>query len=102
MSLASAGQESGELVDQAMLSAAASRFFEEFSSAFEGQPRVLVRAVMAKVLSSLPVFFQSLDEVREYIRNSLESCTDYMEKAITMKLITDMMEQDDLDPDDIF
>ena len=102
MSLASAGQELGELVDQAMLSAAASRFFEEFSSAFEGQPRVLVRAVMAKVLSSLPVFFQSLDEVREYIRNSLESCTDYMEKAITMKLITDMMEQDDLDPDDIF
>ena len=57
---------------------------------------------MAKVLSSLPVFFQSLDEVQEYIRNSLVSCTDYMEKAITMKLITDMMEQDGMEEDDIF
>ncbi|MFR6350298.1 MAG: hypothetical protein ACLUN9_26915, partial [Enterocloster aldenensis] len=102
MSLEPAGPGDGEIVDQAGLTEAANRFFEEFSAAFEGQPRLLVRAVMAKVLSSLPVFFQSLDEVQEYIRNSLVSCTDYMEKAITMKLITDMMEQDGMEEDDIF
>ena len=102
MSLEPAGPGDGEIVDQAGLTEAANRFFEEFSAAFEGQPRLLVRAVMAKVLSSLPVFFQSLDEVQEYIRNSLASCTDYMEKAITMKLITDMMEQDGMEEDDIF
>ena len=102
MSLEPAGPGDGEIVDQAGLTEAANRFFEEFSAAFEGQPRLLVRAVMAKALSSLPVFFQSLDEVQEYIRNSLVSCTDYMEKAITMKLITDMMEQDGMEEDDIF
>ena len=67
--------------------------FEELARSFEGQPKVLVRAIMAKVLSCLPVFFESLDEVREYVKNSLVSCTDEMEKAVTMKLIGDMMEE---------
>lgn len=82
------------LVDDIMLKQALEQFQNEFSQAFDGQPKALVRAVMAKVLSCLPVFFESLEEAQEYIKNSLESCTDYMEKAITMKLIEELMNED--------
>lgn len=102
MSLEEPEHTSGETVDDAVLREELGRFFEELSCSFQEMPRVLVRAVMAKVLSSLPVFFQSLDEVRDYIRGSLESCSDSMEKTVTMKLIRDMMMLDGYGSEDIF
>lgn len=100
MSLDAPETDSGTAVDDVMLKLELDRFFVELAESFKGQPKVLVRAIMAKVLSSLPVFFNSLEEVQEYIKSSLESCTDYMEKAITMKLIGDMMKEDGFDRDD--
>lgn len=100
MSLDAPKTDSGTAVDDAVLRQALDRFFGELSEAFKVQPKVLVRAIMAKVLSSLPVFFNSLEEVQEYIKSSLISCTDYMEKAVTMKLIGDMMKEDGFDRDD--
>ena len=93
MSLNPSGPEADQTVDSAVLKGELDLLFEELARSFEGQPKVLVRAIMAKVLSCLPVFFESLDEVREYVKNSLVSCTDEMEKAVTMKLIGDMMEE---------
>lgn len=94
MSLDGPGPDAGETVDNVMLGKEMERFFQDFSAAVKGWPRILIRAVMAKVLSCLPVFFESLDEVQEYVESSLVSCTDYMEKAITMKLIEDRMKED--------
>lgn len=94
MSLDGPGPAGQKAVDQAMLREETDLFFEEFTRAFDGKSRLLVRAVMAKVLSSLPVFFETLDEVEKYIRSSLQSCSDDIEKAITMKLIREMMRED--------
>ena len=73
---------------------------EELSAAWEGKPKVLVRAVMSKILSRLPVFFDSLEEVRLYVEGSLRSCSDSKEKEISMRLIRMLIEQDIFDLED--
>ena len=48
---------------------------------------------MAKCLSSLPANFQSLDEAREYIQGSLNSCSDEIEREACADLIRSLMEE---------
>ena len=55
---------------------------------------------MSKILSRLPVFFDSLEEVRQYVEGSLRSCSDGKEKEISMGIIRMMMEQDRFDLED--
>ena len=74
-------------VDEELMAGKLECFFGELSAAWEGKPKVLVRAVMSKILSRLPVFFDSLEEVRLYVEGSLRSCSDVKEKEISMGLI---------------
>lgn len=55
----------------------------------------MVRAIMATVLSNLPVCFNSLDEVSDYITNSFASCTDSAEKETSKELLQKLMEYED-------
>ena len=48
----------------------------------------VMRAVMAKILSALPNIFTSTRELEEYIKNSLESCTDVAERETSMELLS--------------
>ena len=48
----------------------------------------VMRAVMAKILSALPNIFTSTQELEEYIKNSLESCTDVAERETSMELLS--------------
>ena len=50
-----------------------------------------MRAVMAKILSDLPVYFNSIDEIQNYIRGSFESCTDEAEKETCKELLEELM-----------
>ncbi|MDO4268028.1 MAG: hypothetical protein Q4C73_06100 [Eubacteriales bacterium] len=52
----------------------------------------VARAVMASVLSRLPVYFHSLDEVRGYIAQSLAACTDAAEKEASKDVLKKIME----------
>ena len=54
---------------------------------FAQQPKRVVRAVMAKVISSLPMVFANSDQVREYLVNGLESCVDLAEREASMELL---------------
>lgn len=65
----------------------------ELKELFSKHSMVINRAVMANTLSKLPVFFESSQEVMDYITNSLEQCHDTAEKAMSMKLIYHMMEE---------
>lgn len=100
MSLDRAGDRADQKVDEKLLAGKLEGFFEELSASWEGKPKVLVRAVMSKILSRLPVFFHSLEEVRLYVEGSLRSCSDSREKEISMGLIRMMMEQDKFDWED--
>ncbi|MCD7991731.1 MAG: hypothetical protein LUK37_08135 [Clostridia bacterium] len=100
MSLERPGDRADQKVDEELMAGKLERFFGELSAAWEGKPKVLVRASMSKILSRLPVFFNSLEEVRLYVEGSLRSCSDSKEKEISMRLIRMMIEQDKFDLDD--
>lgn len=88
-------QNSAEKVSEQELSDREEAYFEKIRILFGKLPKSVTRAVMAKVLSSLPVFFQSAGELEQYIANSLEACTDVYEKETSMELLNWMMENDD-------
>ena len=88
--LEQAAGDSAEVTEN-MLDEEIQKFFQELSRLWDGMPRVTVRAVMARILSSLPVCFNSVPELEAYVKNSLESCTDMDEKTISMELIRTIM-----------
>lgn len=63
----------------------------EFSRLFEGRDRMFKRAVMSSVISNLPVFFNNMDEFREYVHVSLGQCSDAAERQACMSLINMMI-----------
>lgn len=74
---------------------AANAFFAQLEPVFAANPKPVVRAIMATVLSNLPVCFNSLDEIQGYIANSFASCTDSAEKETSMELLQKLMESED-------
>ena len=84
-------QESG-LADRNYLDQTANSYIQELEVLFETAPKPVVRAVMAKILSDLPVYFNSIDEIKEYIKGSMDSCMDQAEKETCMELLEELMD----------
>ena len=76
MSLDRPEDKADQKVDEELMAGKLERFFGELSAAWEGKPRVLVRAVMSKILSRLRSFSIPSEEVRLYVEGSLRSCSD--------------------------
>ncbi|MEY8352044.1 hypothetical protein AALB39_01680 [Lachnospiraceae bacterium 54-53] len=85
-----AGKEAA--VDRRCLEETAEAYFKELDGIFSDVSRPVVRAIMAKVLSDLPVFFNSIDDIGAYIRGSLESCLDEEEKETCKELLEELMD----------
>lgn len=81
--------ESGD-IDRAM-----DEFVTLADPVLTGCQKPVMRAVMAATLSALPVCFNSLDEIQEYVANSLGSCSDFAEKETCRELILQLMESED-------
>lgn len=93
------GKEKGRLpgdgnavVDKAFLDQEAEAYIHELDALFADAPKPVVRAVMAKILSDLPVYFNSIDEIQEYMKGSLGSCLDQTEKETCMELLEELMD----------
>ena len=84
-------EETG-VVDRIYLEKEMELFFKELESVFSHSSKPVIRAVMAKVLSDLPVYFNNIDEIQNYIKKSLESCLDQAEKATCMELLEELMD----------
>lgn len=69
-------------------------FIKQLDALFASCPKPVIRAVMAAVLAGLPSRFHSPEEIRTYIRGSLESCTDMAEKAGSRDLLEKIMESE--------
>lgn len=65
---------------------------EELRTLLKQMPKCVGRAVMAKVLTNLPLFVTNYQELELYILNSLESCKDEAEKAACVEILTKMMQ----------
>ncbi len=92
-----AGTEHGEdiLLSRKAVEEMCAPFLSELEESWKNMPRPVVRAVMARLLTVLPQFFRTSDEVREFIGGCLSACTDPSEKAISIELIRKMMESED-------
>ena len=59
---------------------------------FDGVSIQIRRAVMATVLSQLPVFFNNTEDIQSYINISLMQCSDKAEQKATVEILKSLME----------
>lgn len=71
-------------VTEQILSASLNELFTELETRLKRTAKFTARAVMAKVLSEIPVWFNSLEEIETYIKDSLALCLDTSEKNACM------------------
>lgn len=67
---------------------------QELTEFFAKNKKNVNRAVMAHILSELPVFFNNVEEIKDYIYNSLTGCRDSAEKAAVAEILTSMASED--------
>ena len=76
-----------DVADRQWIDEEARKLCQQLDGMFAQQPKRVIRAVMAKVISSLPMVFANSDQVREYLVNGLESCVDFAEREASMELL---------------
>lgn len=54
---------------------------------FNNHQKLINKSVMAVILSSLPVFFNNITEVQDYVYNSLSNCTNHAEKYASVEIL---------------
>ncbi|MBE5935142.1 MAG: hypothetical protein E7262_05060 [Lachnospiraceae bacterium] len=85
------------VVDDVFINNNVEKLIEELKDLFKKSQKIYTRAVMANILSELPVFFTGIDEVAEYIKNQLVSCKNNGEKMACYAVLSDMMDYDNYD-----
>ena len=80
-----------DIIDENVLMNKRDELIDEFAAFLTGKTKQFNRAVMWVVLSSLPVFFNSLNEVTEYVENSLFGCSDEAEKRAVEEIIKNII-----------
>lgn len=66
--------------------------FDKLEISWKGKSKYVIRSVMAQLLSILPMFFLSTEELRQFVLGCLSSCTDLTEKAVCVQSIQNFME----------
>lgn len=88
------------MADEAAIEERKEKLIETFDGYFDGigaKPEKKMekekrRAIMAAVLGFLPPFFNTRDEIREYIRYTLNNCSDPVELAAVRDILMMVME----------
>lgn len=80
-------------VDSDYIAACKEKLADEFAKLFERNSMTVNRAIMAKILSNIPVFFNTTDEIKEYIQGSLSRCSEQSEFLADYIVIKQMMEE---------
>lgn len=81
------------IVDEALLEAETKALVHELEELFGNQDKIVSRAIMANTLSKMPVFFKDHKEVMDYVRYSIERCSDVYEKAACIEIINEIMSE---------
>jgi hypothetical protein len=66
---------------------------EALSEALKGKNKYVRRSMMAKVLATMPVFFNTQDEIKEYFVSALTGCGDNSELKACENIVNDIMLQ---------
>ena len=77
--------------EESELEALKASLFKDFDAVFEKLSKEEKRSRMAKVLSMVPVFFNSRDEIKAYFLYALENCRDDSELTAVSNILREMM-----------
>lgn len=86
-------KEKAGIVDEEYIETTWNHLASDLSELFGQNQKMVNRAVMAATLSKMPVFFNRMEEVKEYIENSLMQCGDLSEKNVSMRILMDIMDK---------
>ena len=84
-------KENLEPVDESYLKEQKEKVIEEYKALFAENDRMINRAVMSAVLSELPIFFNNISELQDYIYDTLSICMDKVEKLACIELILSLI-----------
>lgn len=82
-----------ELADSLYINQVRDKLIEEFTQSFAGQKKQMNRARMAMVLGIVPVFFNSQQEISDYLVYALENCKNNSELMAVIHILDEMMEE---------
>ena len=79
------------ILDENYLEKQKEKMVSEYRELFNKNDKLINRAVMSAVLSELPIFFNNISELQDYIYNTLSICTDKAEKLACIEIINGIM-----------
>ena len=82
-----------EIADADYIQKVLDQLIQEFAASFATNPKMINRARMAMVLGNVPVFFNSQDEIKDYLSYSLEHCNNDSELRAVAAILDEMMEE---------
>lgn len=84
-------EESGDVSNE-FLQKQTSELLEDFKTFFNENSPLVNRAVMSKILGTVPVFFNTAAEIEDYIDYAIHSCSDDAELMASLDIIDKIME----------
>lgn len=88
------GEQEEESADTEYITEKRDELVGELSEFFKNHTKEINRAVMAALFSSMPVLFNSQQEIKDYIEYSLNHCGNSSELMACAKILEDMMEEE--------
>lgn len=79
-------------VDEVYLEEKKGILYHDLEVFFQENGRMVNRGVMAAVIAQLPVFFQNLTQLQDFIYLSLDKCRDRAEKLACIEILNGIME----------
>ena len=80
--------------DHDYIEAVRKKLVDEFGALFAAHTKQVNRSVMAKILSAMPIFLNTTQEIKDYFDYVLGSCSDRAELSATAKLIEEIIEDE--------
>ena len=84
-------EEEGELADEAWIQSVTAELQTALKNQLSALPRVMSRAVMAKVITMFPLFIREYQELEDYVKSSLASCSDEAEKVACLEILDELL-----------
>ncbi len=83
-----------EIADSIYIEQVKKELVEEFARSFASQNKLINRARMAMVMGNVPVFFNSQQEISDYLNYALEHCNNNSELKAVIAILDEMMEEE--------
>jgi len=80
-----------EIADGEYVDSMKQQMKNDLTKLFSENERMVNRAVMASIISDLPIFFNNINEIQDYIYQALAGCKDAAEKIACIEVIDELM-----------